>query len=702
MLRYLIIPLLLIFALLPACQRNEETLRRTSGFEEFIPRYNDHIRDWLTTQQSVAREALSLENKKPLPVEKGALDTHLRELKNLRRELSKWTYRLDRGDYFAFATAADVPPDLSWEDGMDLEEIGDSRAIKGGAFRTFIPSFPATLRPFGDNSNNGFRGAIYDSVDMPLVARHPKSMGMIPGIAQQWATSADGRTIYFRLNPEATYSDGSPVKAAHYLFGSYIRISDDIVNPYQKQYWKEEIAGFTVYDDHTLSISVPEARVFAAASLGSLTPSPPHFYENYGPDYTERYQWKFPPTTGPYLVKPDDIVKGVSITQTRVKNWWARDKKYYRYRFNPDQMVHVVVRDESKAFELFRAGQLDTFDLTSPELWYEKSEVDPVFKGYINRYTFYNQYPALPRGMYINVTKPLLSEREIRIGIHHAMNWQKVIDVIFRGDYQRLESYNQGYPGFSDPAIKVRPFSISKARASFRAAGFTKTTRGGILAREDGTKLSVSVSYPFIPLLDRMFAILKEDARKCGLDLRLDSNEPTVDYRKVMQKQHEMSFSAWLVSPPAPDYYQYLHSSNAFDERGNIKPQTNNTFVWAREDTDILTEQARQARTEEELGAATIALQHIVHDEAIFVPAYTVDFTRVGSWRWIEWPDSEETKFSPPIVYRPLDDSFVYWIDPEKKEETLQAKRSGRTFPEVNQIIDAYRSKPSSQEASSQ
>jgi microcin C transport system substrate-binding protein len=267
-------------------------------------------------------------------------------------------------------------------------------------------------------------------------------MEMIPGIAKQWSVSKDGRTVYYRIDNEARYSDGIPVKARDYLFGSYLRISDNIVNPYAKQFWKEEIASFVVYDDQTLSISLPEAKLFAPVVVGSLTSSPPHFYNDYGPDFTERYQWKFPPTTGAYEVLEEDVLKGVSITQTRVKNWWAKDRKFYKYRFNPDRIRHIVVRDESKAFELFRAGELDSSYITRPEYWYENSEMEPVFKGYIERYTFYNQYPALPRGLYMNVSKPLLDEKDIRIGIQYAMNWQKVIDVIFRGDYQRLDVQN--------------------------------------------------------------------------------------------------------------------------------------------------------------------------------------------------------------------------------------------------------------------
>jgi microcin C transport system substrate-binding protein len=522
-------------------------------------------------------------------------------------------------------------------------------------------------------------------------------MELIPGLARQWAVSKDGRTTYFRIDPEARYSDGKPVRAKDFLVGVYLRVSDYIVNPYAKQYYRENVAQVAMYDDLTLSVSLPEAKLFAPVIAGSIQPSPPHFYQDYGADYSERYQWKFPPTTGAYEVRPEDIVKGVSITQSRVKDWWAKDRKYYRYRYNPDRIVSTVVRDESKAFELFRAGVLDTFLITRPERWYEKSEIEPVYKGYIERVTFHTRYPRVPLGLYMNVSKPLLDDRNVRLGIQHAVNWQKVIDVIFRGDYQRLNAFNEGYKHFSDPSIRARPFSIEKARESFREAGFTEEGPDGILRRPDGTRLSISVSYPNMPIYERIFAILREEAKRCGFDLRLDGLEVTVSYRKEMQKQHEISFGSWNITPPIPDFHQFLHSTNARDEKGNLKPQTNNTFVWGRADTDVLCEKVRSARSIEEMRDACWKLQHIMHDEAIFVPGFSVGFVRVGSWRWVRWPDCENTRFSPPAVFEPHE-SFVFWIDEEMRAETEAARRSGKAFPESTRTVDVYRLLPEGEE----
>jgi microcin C transport system substrate-binding protein len=275
------------------------------------------------------------------------------------------------------------------------------------------------------------------------------------------------------------------------------------------------------------------------------------------------------------------------------------------------------------------------------------------------------------------------------------MNWHKLNQIMFRGDYDRLNALNEGYMLFSDPEIRARPYSVRQAREAFARAGFTREGRDGILVNDRGQRLSVSVSYPAIPLTDRIFSFLREEARHCGLDLRLDGGEATVNFLKTTQKQHEMAFTGWMIQPVIPDFYQMLHSSTAFDEKGNPKPHTNNLNLWASAETDRLCTQHRKARTVEELRDAHRKLQWIVHNEAIFNPSYTVDFIRIGSWRWVRWPDSETTRFSPPLLYDPHE-SFVYWIDEKMKEETLAARRSGTTFPEVKRMVDYYRQLPKS------
>ena len=686
------------FSLLVACRKESDTSVRKLGFDAFVPQYNSYIHKWLLEQQTHTKHETARIT--------AALATAEGEAKALlevqaeanRKDIEKWDFRLGLGDFLKFGNPSEIPADLVWENGMDQPEMGDPNAKKGGVLRRHILDFPPTIRPTGPNANNSFRGDLYELTNMKLITFHMETMKLIPGVAREWAVSKDKRTVYFRLDPEARYSDGLPVKARDYLISTYVYVSDNVVNPYPKQFYRENVAQVATYDDLTLSVSLPEANFFAPITAGEMSPSSPKFYEEYGPDYAERYQWRFPPTTGAYELKPDGLVKGVSITQSRVQNWWAKDRKYYRYRFNPDKIVNTVVRDESKAFELFRAGELDTFLITRPELWYEKSEMPPVYDGYIERTTFYRRYPRAPFGLYLNVSKPPLNNLDVRIGINHAMNWQKVIEVMFRGDYQRLNSFNDGFGPLGDSSIVARPYSIKSAREAFAKAGYTEEGADGILKKSDGTRLSLALTYPGLAIYDRMFSLLREDAKPCGMELRLDGLEPTVAYKKEMQKQHEIAFGAWNITPPAPDFHQFLHSTNAFDEKGNPKPNTNNTFVWARPDTDRLSEIVRSAATETELSHAMRKLQNIMHDEAIFVPGFTIDFVKVGYWRWVKWPDCENTRFSPPVTYEPHE-TYVMWIDEKVKAETQAARRSGKVFAETSRIVDDYRVLPPTPQA---
>ena len=41
--------------------------------------------------------------------------------------------------------------------------------------------------------------------------------GYYPGLAKEWAVDKSNNTAYFRLDPEAKYSDGNPVKATDYF-----------------------------------------------------------------------------------------------------------------------------------------------------------------------------------------------------------------------------------------------------------------------------------------------------------------------------------------------------------------------------------------------------------------------------------------------------------------------------------------------------
>ena len=52
----------------------------------------------------------------------------------------------------------------------------------------------------------------------------------------------------------------------------------------------------------------------------------------------------------------------------------------------------------------------------------------------------------------------------------------------------------------------------------------------------------------------------------------------------------------------------------------------------------------------------------------------------------MNWPENFNVK-----QIRDLYSSYVFWIDEDMKEETLKARREGKTFPEQNLIFDQHR-----------
>jgi microcin C transport system substrate-binding protein len=679
----------LTLCLLGGCGDEKQETERSLGFDEFVPVYNAYIKKWVASEHSRVQKSMRDLEEKIEQSEGEEKADHEISLSDVRRELGRLEYRQELGDYFSFKKEEDLPQGLQWDEGMNEPEIGDPRAIKGGAFNYYMMEFPPTVRQFGREANNSFRSEIYDNIEVALTGLHPLTMKVIPGTARRWAVSEDGHTVFYELDPDARYNDGHTISVKDYMVGIYLRVSDNVSAPFEKQYFREQFSQVTSYGEKYLAVTLPEKKPLMPY-YGALAPSPSHFFSEYGADFVDRYQWKVAPHSGAYYVKDKDIVKGVSITLTRDKGWWAKDKKYYRHRFNPDKMVFTVIRDESKAFELFRAGQLDVFGLTRPRFWYEKSEIKPVFDGYIERYKFYNQFPRSPRGAYLNLARPMLKDLDMRKGIDYALHWQKCIDVIFRGDYERLQQFSVGFGEMTNPNIKARQFSVIKARQHFAKAGYTQEGKDGILRKPSGERLAVNLSYPNVAYYPRLVAVLKEEAKKAGLEIRADGLENTVFYKKVMKKEHDICIWAWGTTPPYPRYYQSFFSKNAFDNTGQPKPQTNNINSYANPQMDKYCKGVRYARTAAELKENAWNAQQLIHDEALFSPGWVTNFSRVGSWRWLRWPDTKDTPFCVPVVYSPLE-SYCYWIDDEIKEETQKAMRLGKTFPEVQKIIDDFK-----------
>jgi microcin C transport system substrate-binding protein len=607
-------------------------------------------------------------------------------------------YYAARPEFFTFKTLADLPKDLPWQSGAELPDIGSSSAVKGGTQYTSIQDFPRTLRLVGPDSNGSFRPYIQDNVAMQLAHRHPDKFDFYPGLAESWAVDKENKTVYIKLDPTARWSDGEAVTTDDVTFMFFFMQSSYIVAPWYNNWWGTQYTNITKFDDHTFSVSIPEAKPDMDYMVLQIMPMPEHFYKALGDDFVERYQWKFQPTTGAYEVRDEDIKKGTSIALSRLDNWWAKDKKFWRNRYNPDRIQFNVIRDQPKVFEAFKRGDIDQFGLNLAEYWYDKlpNDDDDVANGYIHKSVFYNQKPRPTYSLAINTAKPILDNKDVRIGINYATNWQLVIDKFFRGDYERMNTQSDGYGVFSHPTLKSRPFDIELAQQHFARAGFENRGPDGILVNDKGQRLSFTLSTGYQSLKD-IPTILKQEALKTGLEFRIEVLDGTAGWKKVQEKQHDIHFAALNTSLELyPRFWESYHSDNAYDapyladgsvnpER-KIKVQTNNLESIAVPEMDAMINAYRASDDEKEMIKLAHAMTQLHHDHASFIPAFYQPFYRLGHWRWLKYPEGFNHKHSGSAG-----EFFVHWIDKAVKEETMSARESGVTFAPEIKVYDQFK-----------
>jgi len=573
--------------------------------------------------------------------------------------------------------AHELPEGLVWETNNDEEVFASPDAKKGGSFNQFITSFPLTLRTTGPDSNSSFRPYLLDSLP-GLVEMHPNTLEWIPGLATHWAYGEDGKTVYYRINPDAVWSDGRPITADDFVFTREFMLSEHIFAPFSNNYYTEEIIDVRKYDDHTFSVT--GATVKPKADLHyyySIQPVPRHFHK-LDEKWVTDYNWRVAPHWGPYQISR--IQKGRFIEFELKEDWWGKDLRYYQNRFNVQRIRISVIRDEETAYRHFLRGELDAFPLIFPNFWHDKTD-DVVYRnGYVNRIWFYNELPQPKYGMYLNLDYELFQDQNIRYAIAHSLNIQQMIETVLRNDYQRLNSFHEGSGEYSNTDIVAREFNLDKADEYFEQAGWGEFGRDGIRVK-DGRRFSVSITYSTQAHTDRL-VVLREEAKKSGIELQLNLLDSSSAFKTILEKKHQIAFMGWAASY-LPEYWQHFHSDNAHI------PQTNNITNTDDPEMDALIEQFRASMDEDERKLISRQIQQLVHDIGAFIPTYKVPYTREAYWRWLQLPEWHATK-STDMIFDPVG-SGLFWIDENIKTETQQAMREGRRFEPVLIIDETYK-----------
>lgn len=307
-----------------------------------------------------------------------------------------------------------------------------------------------------------------------LVLKDPATLEPIPGVAESWVISDDGKTYTFQLRHNAQWSNGDPVTAHDFAWSWWRALQPALGNQYAymffpvknaEAYLKQEIDDFSqvgvkVLDDYTLQVELTNPTPYFLQLLDHYSMFPVHraTIEKFGAPDERGSLWTRPGNfvgNGPFLLTEWQLFKKVEVTKNPYY-WDAASVKLNGIRFHPTENVTTEER-------MFRSDQLH-HTASIP--------IDKVATYQKQKPGLLHSHPYLGNYFYrINTKLPHLSDKRVRQALAMSINGKQIVEQVTKGGevpaYTFTPPDTLGYTadaGFS--------FNPEKARQLLAEAGY--------------------------------------------------------------------------------------------------------------------------------------------------------------------------------------------------------------------------------------
>jgi oligopeptide transport system substrate-binding protein len=255
----------------------------------------------------------------------------------------------------------------------------------------------------------------------------------IPGAAERWETSEDGRTLTFHLR-DMKWSDGKPVvagdyeyaikrlidpaTAAEYAFAAYYITGAQEYNTGKTT--DPATVGVKAVDDKTLVITLKEPTPYFVGFLGHgvFAPARRDLVEKYGETYaTDADKVVY---NGPF------VLKEWKHEETKVL---AKNPDYWNASaIKLDSVEIMVISDTSTALSLYESGEFDVVDIPSNlfKTYQEEGKARLLFNGALDWMKF---------NLRENKDKPWLANKNFRLAVGWAINREAYTLAATKGLY---------------------------------------------------------------------------------------------------------------------------------------------------------------------------------------------------------------------------------------------------------------------------
>ena len=288
----------------------------------------------------------------------------------------------------------------------------------GGTLTIGLDQEPPTLDPHASPSAVTYQ--IIASVTEALLFRGPDGK-LVPWLAESWSTSADGRTVTFKLRKDVKFHDGTPFNAAAVKFNF-----DRIVDPnFKAGGARAQLAGYAeskVVEEYTVQVSfkAPYAPFLTYAAAGTLSMVSPKAVRETGDEVHTR-----PIGSGPFMIKEYVAKDHTTIVRNPAYNrkapWSDRTGPAYLdaivWKFIPEAGTRVTTLEsgETQGIYLVPAQSLPRLERNTG-LRIERMP-----------------WPGVPRIWLLNVTKPPMDDLKVRQAINYAIDKEAFLATVYKG-----------------------------------------------------------------------------------------------------------------------------------------------------------------------------------------------------------------------------------------------------------------------------
>ena len=322
-----------------------------------------------------------------------------------------------------------------------------------------------------------------------LVRPSPSDSAPVAGLASSWTTSLDETTWTFRIDPEATWSDGEPVTAndVEYTFERIMR---------------EQLAPYIDYVRHVESVEVADRSTVIMRSgepaemLALFVPIlPQHVWEDVPIEETTTFENLPSVGSGPF-----QAVSNENGTMRMARSEFTNSETEI------DQIVFRSFPSEDGLGRALRDGEIDYATGLGIEEFREAgaetfiravSAPDPGFTSL--GFNLYQPTPEAIEGLNAPVTStgdPALLDQRVRQAIGWAIDEEAITEQIYAGEG------TAGYSLIPPPLTRYHlpiaepdraTFDIERAQALLREAGWADTDADGTVDK-DGQELELRLS----------------------------------------------------------------------------------------------------------------------------------------------------------------------------------------------------------------